>query len=54
MCMQYERGDDEHKMIWDEFSEWLTDLPFVVLGIMLVAVPWREVILVRELFKVSA
>ncbi|EGC39826.1 hypothetical protein DICPUDRAFT_147399 [Dictyostelium purpureum] len=50
LIKSYQRGDNEHKMFGLLFWNTLVDIPFVVMGILTLPVPWRGVFLIKTLF----
>jgi len=48
---KFERGDNEHKIIMEQFVEWIIDLPFVLAGLVVLLTMWRLPCLVFEIRK---
>eukprot|EP00027_Filamoeba_sp_ATCC50430_P013731 CAMPEP_0168577694 /NCGR_PEP_ID=MMETSP0413-20121227/20924_1 /TAXON_ID=136452 /ORGANISM="Filamoeba nolandi, Strain NC-AS-23-1" /LENGTH=1164 /DNA_ID=CAMNT_0008611467 /DNA_START=761 /DNA_END=4255 /DNA_ORIENTATION=- len=51
MYKKYQKGDDEHRTFLKLFIEWLIDIPFVVMGILVILWFYRFPFMIRALFK---
>lgn len=49
---KYQRGDDEHQLVWKEFGEWVKDIPYVLCALAPLACPWRFFGFISDSLKV--
>eukprot|EP01113_Clastostelium_recurvatum_P021007 TRINITY_DN2486_c0_g1_i5.p1 TRINITY_DN2486_c0_g1~~TRINITY_DN2486_c0_g1_i5.p1 ORF type:complete len:1371 (+),score=209.37 TRINITY_DN2486_c0_g1_i5:152-4264(+) len=49
----YRRGDDEHQVILEMFGNTLLDIPFVIMGLATLVLPYRAFFLLKSLYNVK-